>query len=237
MKAVLNVENLNAGYGGRSILNNVALSVAPQEIVAIIGNNGAGKSTILKSIFNLIPWREGTIDFLESSLLDLPPHRILKGGIAYVPQNHSVFPKLSIAENLLMGGYILKDQVVRRQRTESVLDMFPFLHERRGQLAGTLSGGEQRLLEIARTLLVDPKLIMLDEPSIGLAPKMVDQVFSIIRTLREDGKAILMVEQNVKKALEFSDRGYVLELGEVKIEDSAHNLIGDDRVARLYMGN
>lgn len=237
MKAALNVENLNAGYGGRNILNNVALSVAPQEIVAIIGHNGAGKSTILKSIFNLIPWREGIIEFLESSLLDLPPHRILKSGIAYVPQNHSIFPKLSIEENLLMGGYILKDQGVRRQRTEDVMDMFPFLHERRDQLAGTLSGGEQRLLEIARTLLVDPKLIMLDEPSIGLAPKMVDQVFNIIRTLRERGKAILMVEQNIKKALESSDRVYVLELGEVKIEDSAHNLIGDDRVARLYMGN
>lgn len=237
MKAALNVENLNAGYGGRNILNNVALSVAPQEIVAIIGHNGAGKSTILKSIFNLIPWREGIIEFLESSLLDLPPHRILKSGIAYVPQNHSIFPKLSIEENLLMGGYILKDQGVRRQRTEDVMDMFPFLHERRDQLAGTLSGGEQRLLEIARTLLVDPKLIMLDEPSIGLAPKMVDQVFNIIRTLRERGKAILMVEQNIKKALEYSDRVYVLELGEVKIEDSAHNLIGDDRVARLYMGN
>ena len=161
---------------------------------------------------------------------------MLTAGVAYVPQNHSIFPKLTIRENLAMGGYQINDKAVVRERLENVETLFPFLAERRQQLAGTLSGGEQRILEIARTLLVDPTVIMLDEPSIGLAPKMVDTVFETVHLLRDRGKSFLIVEQNVRRALEASDRGLVLELGEIRIEDDARTLIGDERVTRLYMG-
>ena len=236
MKPVLEVRGLKAGYGGRRILEDVSLRVSAGEVVTVIGHNGAGKSTLLKSVFNLIPWREGEIELEGRDILGLPPDRILAAGIAYIPQNRSVFPKLTVDENLRMGGYLLRDRSRLAQRIEEVRGLFPALAQRRGQLAGTLSGGEQRMLEIARALLMDPKLLMLDEPSIGLAPKMVDAVFDTVRLLRSRGKAVLMVEQNVKKALAASDRGYVMELGEIRLEELAAQLVGDERVMRLYMG-
>jgi branched-chain amino acid transport system ATP-binding protein len=236
MKPVLEVRGLKAGYGGRRILEDVSLRVFAGEVVTVIGHNGAGKSTLLKSVFNLIPWREGEIELEGRDILGLPPDRILAAGIAYIPQNRSVFPKLTVDENLRMGGYLLRDRSQLAQRIEEVRVLFPALAQRRGQLAGTLSGGEQRMLEIARALLMDPKLLMLDEPSIGLAPKMVDAVFGTVSLLRSRGKAVLMVEQNVKKALATSDRGYVMELGEIRLEEPASQLVGDERVMRLYMG-
>jgi len=165
-----------------------------------------------------------------------PSHELLREGLAYIPQQHTVFPKLSIAENLAIGGYLISDSRLLSERIAAVQAMFPVLAGRQTQYAASLSGGEQRMLEIARTLVMDPKVIMLDEPSIGLAPRIVDQVFAVVRRLAEGGKAILMVEQNVKKALSVSDRACVLELGRIHLADRASTLIGDERVARLYMG-
>lgn len=234
---MLKVRGLKGGYGGgRLIVNGVDLDVEPGEIVTVIGQNGAGKSTILKSIFNMAPVRDGEVTLDGKNIFSVSPYQMLNVGLAYIPQHHSVFPKLTIAENLRMGGYLLKDAKLLAERTAKVEEMFPILKQRRAEFAASLSGGEQRMLEIARTLIMDPKVVMLDEPSIGLAPKMVDLVFSTARRLAEAGKAILMVEQNVKKALEASDRGYVLELGQVRIKDSAKALIADERVSRLYMG-
>lgn len=236
MTPMLEVKMMNASYGGRRIVEDASLRVAAGEIATIIGHNGSGKSTLLKAVFNLVPWREGEVRLEGRNLAGLAPDRILAAGIAYIPQNRSVFPKLTVAENLRMGGYVLNDVGLLRQRIAAVETLFPVLVERRTQLAGTLSGGEQRMLEVARALLVDPKLIMLDEPSIGLAPRMVDAVMDTVRVLRDQGKAVLMVEQNVKKALAVSDRGYVMELGRIRLEDRASALIGDERVTRLYMG-
>ena len=236
MKPVLALEGLSAGYGGRMILQDVNLQVLPGQIMTIIGHNGAGKSTLLRAIFNLAPVRSGRVVLGERDVSMLPSDRLLMAGIAYVPQHRSVFPRLSIEENLQMGGYLVRDKALLAERIERVLGLFPILRTRAGQLAGMLSGGEQRMLEIARTLLQEPQLIMLDEPSIGLSPKMVDAVFANVRLLREQGKAILMVEQNVRKALSISDRGGVMELGSLRMQDEAARLIGDERVARLYLG-
>lgn len=236
MTPVLSIEALSAGYGGRMILQDMSLQVHPGEIMTIIGHNGAGKSTLLRAIFNLVPARTGRVLLAQRDVWGLPSDRLLMAGIAYIPQHRSVFPRLTIEENLQMGGYLVRDRTVLAERIDRVLDLFPILKARAGQFAGMMSGGEQRMLEIARTLLQDPKLIMLDEPSIGLAPKMVDAVFDNVRLLREQGKAILMVEQNVKKALSISDRGGVMELGTLRIQDRASRLIDDERVARLYLG-
>ena len=236
MSAVLNVRELSAHYGGRNILDGVNLQVHAGEIVTVIGHNGAGKSTLLRAIFNLVPWRSGHISLKGRDVMGLASDQLLQAGIAYVPQHRSVFPRLTIEENLQMGGYLVRDARVLAERIERVLDLFPVLKTRAGQWAGSMSGGEQRMLEIARTLLQDPQLIMLDEPSIGLAPKMVDTVFANVQLLRDQGKAVLMVEQNVKKALSVSDRACVMELGAVRIQDQADRLMHDERVARLYLG-
>ena len=233
---ILEVSGLKAGYGGRLIVDGVDISLGVQEIATVIGHNGAGKSTVLKGIFNTLPVKAGQVVLQGRDISNLPAHRMLTVGIAYVPQNHSIFPKLTIRENLAMGGYVLDDKALMRARVAEVEELFPFLAERRSQLAGTLSGGEQRILEIARTLLVDPAVIMLDEPSIGLAPKLVETVFETVHLLRDKGKSFLMVEQNVRRALEASDRGFVLELGQIKLRDTAQAMIGDERVVRLYMG-
>jgi branched-chain amino acid transport system ATP-binding protein len=234
---MLRISGLKGGYGGgRLIVDGVDIDVAAGEIVTVIGQNGAGKSTILKAVFNMTPVREGTVELDGRDIFPVSAYRMLTVGLAYIPQHHSVFPKLTIAENLRMGGYLLDDRQLLKERIARVEEMFPILKERRTTIAASLSGGEQRMLEVARTLMMDPKVIMLDEPSIGLAPKMVDLVFQTARRLADAGKAILMVEQNVRKALMASDRGYVLELGQVRIHDDAKALIADERVSRLYMG-
>ena len=233
---MLKVRGLKGGYGGRLIVDGVDVDVAAGEIVTVIGQNGAGKSTILKSIYNMAPVRQGEVTLDGKDIFSVRPYQMLTVGLAYIPQHHSVFPKLTIAENLRMGGYLLNDATLLQKRVTEVEGMFPILAQRRNEYAASLSGGEQRMLEVARTLMMDPKVIMLDEPSIGLAPKMVDLVFSTARRLAEAGKAILMVEQNVKAALFASDRGYVLELGQVRITDDAKALMADERVSRLYMG-
>lgn len=233
---MLEIQGLTAGYGRRPIVESIDLKVGAGEIVALIGHNGAGKSTLLKALFNLVPARVGTIALAGRDVTTLRAQHLLAAGLAYVPQEHSVFPQLTIAENLRMGAYLIDDAALYRTRLEAVLRLFPQLAARGKQMAGTLSGGEQRVLEIARTLLMDPKIILLDEPSIGLAPQMIRTVFDAVRTLKDQGKSVLVVEQNVRKALETADRGYVLELGRIALEDRAAALIGDERVTRLYMG-
>jgi branched-chain amino acid transport system ATP-binding protein len=236
-EATLEVHNLKVGYGlGRLIVDGVNLRATAGEITTMIGQNGAGKSTVLKGIFNMAPVRDGAVNLGGESIFSSRPHELLRKGVAYIPQHHSIFPKLTIAENLRMGAYLLTDKMLIAERAAKVEEMFPILAERRDQIAAGLSGGEQRMLELARTLMMDPKVVMLDEPSIGLAPRMVDLVFETVRRLANAGKAILMVEQNVRKALLASDRGYVLEQGRVRLEDRASALIDDERVARLYMG-
>jgi branched-chain amino acid transport system ATP-binding protein len=234
--SLLQVNALTAGYGGRAVLDSIALTVAAGEVVAMIGHNGAGKSTLLKALFNLVPVRSGGVTLDGRDLSPLPPHRLLNAGLGYVPQDHSVFPQLTIAENLRMGAYLIDDPALYRKRLNNVTELFPELAARGGQLAGTLSGGEQRLLEIARTLLMEPKIILLDEPSIGLAPRLVKMVLATARRLAERGAGVLIVEQNVQAALMTADRACVLELGRIVLEDRAAALIGDQRVARLYMG-
>jgi branched-chain amino acid transport system ATP-binding protein len=237
MSAMLEVSGLEAGYGaGRLIVQGVDITVRGGEIVTIIGQNGAGKSTLLKGIFNLAPLRRGTVRLDGAEVSALPSHALLRAGLAYVPQARSLFPKLSVAENLRMGGYLLRDERLLAQRIDEVEAMFPILAERRSRHAASLSGGEQRMLEIARALVMAPKAIMLDEPSIGLAPRMVGLVFATARRLAELGKAVLMVEQNVRAALLASDRGYVLELGRVQLVGPAQELVASDRVRRLYLG-
>lgn len=233
---MLAVRDLRAGYGGRTIVEGVSFDVAAGEVVALLGHNGAGKSTILKAAFNLLPDRAGTVALDGRSLDRMRPHELLAAGLAYVPQDRSTFAKLTVAENLRMGGFALDDERVLGARVEHAFELFPVLRERKDEHAGQLSGGEQRMLEIARTLLVEPKAIMLDEPSIGLAPKLVEAVFASVRTLARSGCAILLVEQNVKQALLTADRALVLEMGRVVLEDTAEALRSDDRLGRLYMG-
>lgn len=233
---MLSVRNLSAGYGGRTIVSEVSLDVAPGEVLALLGHNGAGKSTLLRALFGLLPGRSGSVAVEGRSLDGLAPRAVLAAGLAYVPQERSTFPKLTVAENLAMGAYALDDRARAAERTERALALFPRLRERLRQLAGTLSGGEQRMLEVARTLLLDPKAIMLDEPSIGLAPRMADAVFGTVRTLAADGRAVLLVEQSVKRALAAADRAIVMEMGRIVLEDSARALAADDRLARIYMG-
>ncbi len=234
---MLELRGLEVGYSaGRRIVNGVYLHVDAGEMVVIIGQNGAGKSTLLKGIFNIAPVRRGEVLLDGASVFALPAPKLILSGLAYVPQNRSLFPKLTVAENLRLGGFLLRDRRLLERRFDELQTLFPILGERRRDYAASLSGGEQRLLEIARTLIMEPKLVMLDEPSIGLAPRMVDLVFATARKLAERGAAVLMVEQNVKKALQASDRGYVLELGRVQISDRAAALIDDARVGSLYMG-
>lgn len=218
------------------IVEDVSLSVAGGEILALLGHNGAGKSTLLRAFFGLLAGRTGHVAVAGESLDGLTPRQALLRGLAYVPQERSVFPRLTVLENLRMGGFALDDRALLARRVEAALDLFPRLRERVAQLAGTLSGGEQRMLEVARTLLLDPKAVMLDEPSIGLAPKLAEQVFATIRDLAAQGRAVLLVEQSVKRALAVSDRAVVMEMGRIVLEDSAAALAADDRVAKLYMG-
>ncbi|MGG5817416.1 ABC transporter ATP-binding protein [Falsiroseomonas sp. HW251] len=233
---MLRADTVSAGYGGRTIVDGVTLSVEAGEVVALLGHNGAGKSTLLRAFFGLLPGRSGHVEVEGRSLDGLPPRGVLLAGLAYVPQERSVFPRLTVLENLRMGGYALTDAGLLAQRIEQALDLFPRLRERAGQLAGTLSGGEQRMLEVARTLLLDPRAVMLDEPSIGLAPRLAEQVFATIRDLAAQGRAVLLVEQSVKRALAIADRAVVMEMGRIVLEDSAASLMADDRVAKLYMG-
>ncbi|WP_253738697.1 ABC transporter ATP-binding protein [Halohasta salina] len=233
-EAMLRIRGLDAGYGDLQILTDVDLDVADGEYVTIVGPNGAGKSTVMKTVFGLTTYMDGTIEFDGEAIEATPPEEIIHEGIGFVPQTDNVFPGLSVEENLEMGAYILDS--VPQDRLEAVYDRFPILRERRDQKAGNLSGGQRQMVAMGRTLMLDPDLLLLDEPSAGLAPDLVDDMFDRIDRINESGTAILMVEQNAKEALRRCDRGYVLVDGENRYTDRGETLLGDEQVRQDFLG-
>lgn len=232
--ALLEVEALDAGYGDLQILNGVNMTVEAAEYVTIVGPNGAGKSTVMKSVFGLTTLMGGSITLDGTNITDRRPEEIINTGIGFVPQDDNVFPSLSVMENLEMGAYILDS--VPEERIRRVFDRFPILAERKEQKAGTMSGGQQQMLAMGRALMLDPDLLLLDEPSAGLAPDLVDETFDRIDEINDDGTAILIVEQNAKEALRRCDRGYVLVQGENRYEDSGDALLANDAVRQDFLG-
>ena len=235
---LLHLQDIVAGYiKGVDVLRNVNLQVLENEMVCLIGPNGAGKSTILRTISGLLTPSQGKITFDGKDITGMRPDRVLEVGVAHVPQGHTAFPKMSVEENLLMGAYLLKDKAERKRRIDNVCGMFNLIADRRKDKAGNLSGGQQKVLEIGRALMMNPRLILFDEPSLGLAPKTAKLVFDTIKQLQEKaGITVLMVEQNAKSGLAISDRAYVLELGKERLEGPADQLLHDPRVAQLYLG-
>ena len=234
---MLVLENVVAGYiTGVDILHGVNLHVDKGEMVCLVGPNGAGKSTVMRAISGLLRPKSGSITFQGKDIQDMRPDQILAEGIAQVPQGHSVFPKMTIHENLLMGAYTVKDRASIPSRLEKVYGFFPFLKERAREKAGNLSGGQQKILEMGRALMLEPPLMMLDEPSLGLAPKTMTSLFDTIKDLNSTGLTILMVEQNARQGLAASHRGYVLELGKEKFEGTAQELLDSPEMAKLYLG-
>ena len=235
--ALVSLENVVAGYiPGIEILQGVNLRVEAGEMVCLVGPNGAGKSTVLRTVSGLLHPKSGRVVFNAKDISGLRPDQILEQGIAHVPQGHSVFPKMTIHENLLMGAYSIKDRATIRQRLDKVYALFPFLKERMKEKAGNLSGGQQKVLEMGRALMLEPPLVLLDEPSLGLAPKTMASLFDTIKDLNRTGLTILMVEQNARQGLAASDRGYVLELGKEKFEGTAQELLDSPEMAKLYLG-
>ncbi|MEY7847582.1 ABC transporter ATP-binding protein [Natrarchaeobius sp. A-rgal3] len=232
--SLLEVSELDAGYGDLQILEGVNLDVDDGEYVTIVGPNGAGKSTVMKSIFGLTEYMGGSIVFGDSEIHGYRPEDIIQTGVGYVPQNDNVFPSLSVIENLEMGAYILDE--VPEDRLENIFERFPILRERSDQKAGTMSGGQQQMLAMGRALMLEPDLLMLDEPSAGLAPDLVEDMFDRIDEINDDGTAVLLVEQNAKEALRRCDRGYVLVQGQNRYEDSGDALLADEQVRQDFLG-
>ena len=232
--ALLDVSEVVAGYGETEILHGVSISVDEGEVVTIIGPNGCGKSTLMKAIVGLVRVRTGSVCFRGGEISGQPPERIVRGGLCYVPQSSNVFPSLTIRENLEMGAFVRKDDY--RGRLGEMFRLFPDLAQRPGQRAGSLSGGQRQMVAIARALMLDPALLLLDEPSAGLSPVMMRTVFERIREINSTGVAVLLVEQNAREALQMSDRGYLLVSGENRLEDVGKDLLDNPEVARLYLG-
>lgn len=235
-ECLLEVEQIFAGYGGYDVLRGVSLRVFRGEIVSVIGPNGAGKSTVFRTIFGFIRPRAGRILFQRQEINGLPPDRMAELGLAYVPQGRCVFPHMTVWENLELGGYIRGDRKALDADLQRLAERFPILREKRGALAGALSGGQQQILEMARCLLLQPTLMLVDEPSLGLSPKFAEIIFETIRQLRDAGTTVMLVEQNARRALEISDRGYVLELGQNRYEGTGAELLASAEVKRLYLG-
>ena len=233
---LLRAEGLTAGYGKMAILHDVTLEVRPGEMVSVIGPNGAGKSTAFKTIVGFLRPTSGRVVFDGQDIAGLRPDQVLVRGLAYVPQGRIVFPQMTVLENLEMGAYIERDGTRIRQALDRVCALFPILGERRSQKAGTMSGGEQQMVAIGRALMTTPKLIMLDEPSLGLAPKFVTLIFDKLTEMKRAGFTLMVVEQNAARALAVADRGYVLELGRNRFEGTGEALLADPEVKRLYLG-
>ena len=235
---MLKIRNLQAGYGNLKVLKNVSMHVAQGEIVTIIGANGAGKTTLLSTIAGLLKPTSGTILFEDQEITRLAASKIPALGCVMVPEGRQIFAALSVEENLILGGHVLKQKGRAAQARQLALqyDLFPILKERRTQYAGTLSGGEQQMLAMGRALMSQPSLIMMDEPSTGLAPLIVQDIFKVIVQMREEGKTVLLVEQNAKAALQVADRGYVFETGNVVLQGRSHELLEDVEVKRAYLG-
>ncbi len=235
-KTILALDNIVAGYGAMTILNGTTFNVRRATITTVIGPNGAGKSTVFKTIFGMLKARTGTITFDGIDITNNTPRQLLERGICYVPQGRNIFPELTVRHNLELGGVAAPPSINIDERIEAAMDRFPILRQKADAQASTLSGGQQKLLEIARGLLLDPKLILIDEPSIGLSPLMVQETFEILKDLRAKGVTILMVEQNAKSALQISDDGLVLELGRTRMAETAETLLNDPRVGQLFLG-
>ena len=233
---MLEIKNLHVYYGGIHALDGINLEIPEGKIISLIGANGAGKSTTLKSIMSLVEKAEGTITWNGTDITKMDTREIVKLGIALCPEGRKVFPDLTVAENLTVGAYLRKDKKEIEKDREWVYELFPRMKEREWQLAGTLSGGEQQMLAVGRALMAKPKLLMLDEPSLGLAPLVIKDIFAIIRQIKEAGVNVLLIEQNAKAALEISDYAYVMETGRITMAGPGKELLSDDRVKKAYLG-
>ena len=233
---LLGVQALRAGYGDVPVLREVSLAVGAREVVALVGANGAGKTTTLRAISGLIAAAGGEIRFAGERIDGRPPHEVVARGLLQVPEGRKIFPSLTVLDNLLLGGYLPAARARRAERLDQVLELFPVLAERRRQAAGTLSGGEQQMVAIGRSLMGGPRLLMLDEPSLGLAPRMVDRIFDVILTIRGQGIPVLLVEQNVHRSLAIADRAYVLEHGAVALAGAGPDLAARPDVRKAYLG-
>lgn len=231
---MLELNEIHTFYGPIEALKGITLKINPGEIVCLIGNNGAGKSTTLMTISGILKPKAGTISFIGSDISDMPPHSIVEMGISHVPEGRRIFPKFTVKENLEMGAYSKKSKI--KNQLEKVYAMFPVLKERERQMGGTLSGGEQQMLAISRALMSNPKLLLLDEPSLGLAPIIVSRIFKAIQEINKEGVTILLVEQNAHAALNLSSRGYVLENGRIKMHGQGKDLLNSEEVKKAYLG-
>ncbi len=233
---MLEIKGLNVSYEKVQVLWDLSFNIEDGEVVTLLGSNGAGKSTTVKTIQGLLKPGSGSIRLMNTSIDGLPAYKIVEEGIALVPEGREIFPKMSVLENLILGAYVSRAKEMKEDSLEWVFNLFPKLEERKGQLAGTMSGGEQQMLAIARALMSKPKLLMLDEPSLGLAPVIVLQVFEIIKKLKEEGVTVLLVEQNVHHALEISDRAYIMEKGRIILEGAGSDLLNNHYVREAYLG-
>ncbi len=237
MNTLLNIENIHVSYGSIDALKNVSLHIEEGEVVTVLGANGAGKSTLLRCISGLVPFRQGEIFLLDRSLKNSPPYDIVQNGISHSPEGRKVFSTLTVEENLNLGAYIRRKHTREiQQAKEHIFELFPILKKRRRQLAGTLSGGEQQMLAMGRALMSNPRILLLDEPSLGLSPLIVKHVFEIIREINSQGVSILLVEQNARKALGVANRGYVLETGKISISGTSTELKSNQKVQEAYLG-
>ncbi len=234
--ALLEVKNLQVNYGVIRAIKGISFEVNEGEIVSLIGANGAGKTTTMQSIMGLIPVKDGTITYDGKVINKIPGHKLISMGMSQVPEGRRVFQELTVYENLVMGAYTQKDKKKIKEDIEEICTRFPRLGERKNQIAGTLSGGEQQMLAMGRAMMSHPKLLMLDEPSMGLSPLLVDQVFEIIKDYHKMGATVLLVEQNAKKALSISDRAYVLETGDITISGKGEELLSNEEVKKAYLG-
>ena len=232
---MLSLSEVHCGYGNIEIIKGISLTVEKGQIVAIIGANGAGKTTTLKTIAGLLPVRSGSITFDGNDITKVKPHDVVKMGISQIPEGRQVFSELSVQDNLIMGGYTISDRHLIKTRIEEQYNRFPRLKERYKQMAGTLSGGEQQMLAIARALISSPRMLLLDEPSMGLSPVFVEEVFEIIQELRDGGMTILLVEQNAGMALEIADYAYALETGKIVIEGTGEEMMRNEEVRKAYL--
>jgi len=233
---MLTIKNLKAGYfSGPDILHDVDMEVHPGEIVSLIGPNGAGKSTVLRSIFGQTDIRNGSIQFVDDELTNLPTHSLINLGVSFVPQGRQVFGTMTVRENLEMGAFSFKDKRLVEENIQNIFKRFPILKERQRQLASTLSGGQQQILAISRALMQNPRLLLMDEPSLGLSPKAMKEIFEIIQQINKEGVIVLIVEQNARAAVEISDRTYILEMGKVALE-GGRDILENKQVKKIYFG-